>query len=238
MKKAQIWVSVIIYTMVAISTVMLLLNTGVPILTEMKDRAVYEKVKEIMLDLDKQTTDLAGQGEGSQSSASLDVREGKITFDNNEVTWEIETKTPLISPRSSSNLGNLIISSNANVRTIDIENYYILETSIKNDSFRVVINKKGNENSWVFYNTSDLIENISFNGDRMAGKFYLGINNMDTSKNGTGYTKMYPEGNYSHLGSAKIIAHVNSTFAEYDIEFILESYADFLTTKIKNIRLK
>jgi len=44
-KKAEVWVSVIIYTLVAILALSLLLSTGLPILTEMRERTVFSKTK-------------------------------------------------------------------------------------------------------------------------------------------------------------------------------------------------
>lgn len=237
-KKAQVWVSAIIYTMVAILALVLILNTGIPILTELKDRAVFEKVKGVMLDLDKQITEIAGQGEGSQTSVSIDIKEGELKFQNNQIIWEIETDSEIISPRSRTKIGNLIIASNANVRTIETDEYYIMESFIQNDTFRVVINKTGNEYSWVPYNVSQIIENISYNGNNMDGDFIFNLNNEPTSMNGTGYTEMMPSGNNSNLGSARVVAHMNSSFADYDLVFTLGSYADFITVNIKNIEIK
>jgi hypothetical protein len=237
-KKGNLWVSAIIYTLVAVFTVTLILNTGVPLLSEMKDRSVFEKVKEIMLEVDGQFTDLASQGEGSQSRLGLDIKEGEVSISDNEIIWEIETKQALMSPRSSTTLGNLIVASNANVNTIELDDYYIMQTRMKNDTFTVVINRHGTEAGWTFFNTSQIIENISYNGEDMGGSFIFSIGEIANSTNGTGYITMYPSGNHSHLGSAKVIAHINSTFAEYDLEFSLESYADFLTTRLINVNLK
>ena len=47
---------------------------------------------------------------------------------------------------------------------------------------------------------------------------------------------MIPPGNNSNLGSAKVIAHMNTGFGDYDLEFTLQSYADFLTVNVKNFR--
>jgi hypothetical protein len=109
-----------------------------------------------------------------------------------------------------------------------------METGIKNDTFKIRIKKIGNESSWSNMNTSDLIEFISFNDNKLNGTFSFSVNGESASTNGTGYTKMIPEGNNTNLGRAKVVAHVNSDFGEYDLEFILESYADFVITRIKN----
>ena len=236
-KKAQVWVSAIIYTLVAILALVLILNTGIPILTELKDRAVFEKVKEIMLDMDEHITEIASQGIGSQSSVSFEVKDGEISFDNNQMIWEIETKSEIISPRTRTKIGNLIIASNANVRTIETSNHFIMESYILNDTFRFAVNKLGSSGSLVSYNVSDVVANISYNGDNMDGDFKFSLNDEPTSMNGTRYIEMIPSGNNSNLGSARIIAHMNSEFANYDLVFTLGSFADFVTVNIKNIEI-
>ena len=236
MKKAQVWISVIIYTLVAVLALVIILSTGLPILTEMKDRAVFNKVQGIMQDLDRHISDIASQGDGSQATVSFQIRDGEVKFVDDQLVWELETKSEIISPRSSTVIGNLIISSNANVRTYDLNDSYIMETKIRNDTFSVKINKIGNGGNWKIYNTSELIEYVNYNGNLMDGDFTFSLNDANSVK-GNGYTEMIPSGNNTNLGKAKVIAHMNSTFAEYDIEFTLYSYADFVTVKIKNVRL-
>ena len=70
----------------------------------------------------------------------------------------------------------------------------------------------------------------------MDGIFRFKINSNDTSAQGIGYTELLPSGNNTNLGRSKVIAHMDSGLGSYDLEFIMESYADFLTVKIKNFR--
>lgn len=238
-RKSQIWISVIIYTLVSVLALVLILNTGIPILTEMKDRAVFSKIKDVMLDLDRHITEIANQGEGSQATVSFEIRDGEVLFSADQLIWELETKSKIISPRTKTVLGNLIISSNANVRTYELSDSYMMNTSIEEDSFSVKINKKGTSSSWTDYNTSEIIEYIQYNDYQIDGsKFNFNLNNNITSASGTGYIKMVPSGNNTNLGRAKVIAHMNSTFAVYDLEFTLESYSDFVTVRVKNFESK
>jgi len=134
-------------------------------------------------------------------------------------------------------LGNVIISSNANVKTYDTTNYYILESTIKNDTFRAYFNKKNSKESWDYINTSGIIHNISFNGEAMSGDFIFNLNDDVTSFNGTGYTSMTPSGNNTNLGQAQVTAHMDTSFATYDLVFTLSSYSDYLKVNVKNIQI-
>lgn len=237
-KKSQIWISVIIYTLVALLALLLLLNTGLPLLTEMKDRASFNKIKDIMLDLDRHISEISSQGEGSQSSVSFEIRDGEVKFINNKLIWELETKSSIMSPRSSTVLGNLVISSNSNVNTYEYDNEYIMSTRIKNDTFLVNISRIGSKTDWQNYNLSEVINYFRYNDNEMAGRFEFMLNNDANSGVGNGYTELVPSGNSSNLGRAKVRAHMNSSFGEYDLDIIMESYSDFLTVKIKNFRAK
>ncbi len=234
MKRAQIWISVIIYTLVAVLALVLILNTGVPILKEMRDRAVFSKVRDIMLDLDRHVSEIANQGEGSQAVVSFEIRNGEMRFENGQVIWELETDSRIISPRSSTTQGNLIVSSNANVKTFETNNYYIMTNNIRDENFTVKINKKGSKNNLVHFNTSEIVDSVIYEDQTMDGDFTFSLNDDAVSMNGTGYIEMIPSGNNTNLGYAKVIAHMKTDFANYDLEFITEGYSDFLIVRVKN----
>ncbi|MBN1502987.1 hypothetical protein JW930_05575 [Candidatus Woesearchaeota archaeon] len=233
-KKGQVWVSAILYTLVAAMAIVIILQTGIPILSRFKDQATFTKTKDVMLNLDKHITEIAREGEGSQRVVTIDITDGKLIVDNNQIVWELETKNKLIDPRTSQIEGNLIITSNANVQTIETDNDFIMQTQIKNDTFSVNISKIGSRNNWMDINTSSLLNYISFNDNMMNGTFNFSLNYDPSSTSGNGYTEMIPSGNNSNLGKAKVVAHINSSFAEYELEFVLESYADFLIARVKN----
>lgn len=234
-KKGQIWVSVILYTLIATMAVVLILQGGLPILNKLRDRATFEKMRDVMVTLDKNIVEVINEGAGSQRKVAIELKEGKVVVADDTIFWEFTTDNEIMAPRTSTVLGNLIISSNSNVHTIDNGTYYILQNTIENDTFKVKINKIGSEDNWEPINTSGLIEYVSLNNERMDGKFNFSLNGDPDSTWGYGYTQLVPAGNNSNLGRAKIVAHINTTSVyEYDLEIILESYADFIVAKIRN----
>ena len=237
-RKSQIWVSAVLYALIAVLALVLILEAGLPIMERMKDRATFTKVKDIMLNLDKHIQDVANEGEGSQRIISLDVKDGELSFNNNQVVWEMKTKQKIIDPRTSTSIGNLIITSNANVITYETPLYHTMSTGIENDTFEVRVNRTGSRTNWEEINTSKIIDYISYNGVKMNGTFSFSLNNLAGSTFGNGYTELIPGGNRTNLGRAKVVAHINSSFAQYDLEILLESYSDFISTKIKNFEAK
>ncbi|MBN2422193.1 hypothetical protein JXB41_03115 [Candidatus Woesearchaeota archaeon] len=237
-RKSQVWVSAILYTLVATIALVLILEAGIPILERLKDTTTFSKTKDALLNLDEHINEVASEGEGAQRIVNLEIKEGKLIIAENQINWEFETDNRIVDPRTSQRFGNLIITSNANVQTTETDEIYILKTTIEDDSFSAKINKIGTESSWQEINTSGLIDSISFNDNELNGTFFFSINGIEDSSYGKGYTELVPSGNNTNLGRAKVIAHINSSFAEYDLEFILESYADFLITKVKNFEPK
>ncbi|MEM3374347.1 MAG: hypothetical protein QXE31_03945 [Candidatus Woesearchaeota archaeon] len=233
--KSQIWVSVVIYTLVALLALILVLNTGLPLMTELKEKSTFNKIKDNMIELDKNINELSKQGEGSQISVSFDVKEGNIYFKNGGIVWEYETTSNIMLPRTSIKIGNLLIASNSNVQTIEYQDSYVFRTTIKNDTFEVKFKKINSPENPGFINTSQIIEYISFNDNKITG-FDFFINKNESSSVGIGYIDFIPKGNNTNLGKAKAIAYVNSSFGKYKLEFTLDSYADFLIVNFKDFQ--
>ena len=236
-KRGEVWVSAILYTLIIIAAMILILKIGVPILEKIKDRSSFSNAKTTMLSIDKTINEVANEGEGSQRIIPIDVKDGKISIKNNEITYELKTKTNVMESRSDQNFGNLKISSNSNVKTFETNLSYIMQTSIDGDIFNVSIKKIGSENNFSNINTNNLIESIWYNGEKLNGTFTFTLNEDSNTETGNGYTIMNPQGNNINLGKASVIAHINSSnnAGEYELEFTLESFADFLSVEIKDI---
>ena len=52
MKKAQIWISAVLYTLIIVVAIVIVLSAVVPLINKMKDRAIFQKVKNELLNLD------------------------------------------------------------------------------------------------------------------------------------------------------------------------------------------
>ncbi|MEM4397302.1 MAG: hypothetical protein QW757_01600 [Candidatus Woesearchaeota archaeon] len=229
-KKSQIWVSVIIYTLVSVLALTIVLNTGMPIINELRERASFNKIKDNMLFLDNTINDISKQAEGSQQNVFFDVKEGEIYFKDDSLIWEIETSNNILKSKTSEKIGNLIIT-NSNVQTIEYDSYYIFKNRIKNDSFEVKINKINSKENPSTINTSQIISYIKYNDNQIQG-FDFFVNKNETTSIGNGYIDFFPKGNNSYLSSAKAIAYVNTTLGYYEIEFSLKSNNDFFSVKL------
>lgn len=232
--KAQVWISAVLYIMIAVAVMVLVLEAGIPVIKGMKEKSSFTKAKDTMLSLDQQIRDVASEGQGSQRVVPLEINDGKITVEGNKLRWKMETETKLLEPRTKISQGSLVITADVDVSAAEIADYYILQNS------KVLVNfsKFGSETNITSINTSRLINYVEFkeNNARTNGTFTFNVNNSAATSTGKGYTKLLSRG--SGLVGAAVLAHVNTTNFDYDIEFTLESKSDFLKTELKNVVVK
>jgi hypothetical protein len=233
-KKGQIWISALLYTLIAVVSIIFILQAGTPIVNGMRDRLVFTKTKNQLVTLDQQIEDVASEGKGSQRIVPLEIDKGNLFLDGGSFRWEFMTDTKLIESGSLQKVGNLLISSNNNVNAYSNSTNYVIE----NSNVKVVFLKNGSASSFVNIQTSDLIESITLvnSGQSIASNFNFSLRpDIDTSY-GTGYTRLVDEGSF--LSKGVYIAHIDSTNFVYDLEISLQSNADFLQVKVKNLETK
>ncbi len=231
MRKSQVWVSAILYMLIAATAMALIIQAGIPIINNMKHRSIYSSTEEMLVSLDKHIVDVANEGEGSQRVVPIDIKDGELTIRDGKLIWEYETETKIFEPKSRMNLGNLIITTNAGVTATENLDDYLLS----NDKIRVNISKISD---WSTINTSQLINYIEHieNSKKTNGTFSFTIGNDPTSKVGNGYTILKESG--INLGFGVVVAHVNTTSFEYDLHLTLESEADFIRVNVKDLLVK
>jgi|SRR3989344_4438281 len=240
-KKGDIWISAILYILIAAVAMVLILQAGIPLLDRMKDRTTFEKSNRVLSSLDQQINEVANEGEGSQRVVPLEVREGDVVIDEdkNAIIWEIETKSQIIEPRTSMQIGNLKVYSNIDVNTIETEDTY----NLSNSRIKVVANKHLLGDG---LDINEVIKEIYFIGEnlneiKVPGKFTFKLCAEADSEIGTGYTELIPTGNNTNIGSAKLIIHMTKSDTDsdcgrnYDIEIVLDSQADFIKTRVLNL---
>ncbi len=232
--KGQIWISAVLYILIVVAVLVIILEAGIPIINGLRERTAFARSKETMISIDQQIRDVAGEGIGSQRVVPLEVQEGKVTVEDNKLRWKLETDTKLMEPRTKIAQGSLIVTADVDVSSSEKNDYYILQ----NSKILANLSKFGSETNITNINTSRLINYIEFkdNSARTNGTFTFSVNNSAATSTGKGYTKLLDSG--SGLVSARVMAHVNTTNFDYDIELKLDSKADFIKAELKNVVVK
>ena len=114
-KKAQIWVSAVLYILITTIVLVIVIELGTPMLENMKDKSIFTRTKDNFVAIDKNIKDISEEGFGSQRTIPLEIQKGKIDVTDNLIKWEMETNADIIEPGSSIASGNLVISSNSDV---------------------------------------------------------------------------------------------------------------------------
>jgi len=230
-KKGDIWISAVLYMLIAVAVVMLVLRAGVPQINMMRDRVLFSKAQQTMMLLNDEIQAVASEGYGSQRIVPIEIDSGVLKVENNRLVWQIKTKSKIIEPRTKLTLGNLIITSNADVSAKEYSSYYLLKNSI----IEVNISKFNSPVNPGYIDTSSLISSMKYEENIIDGIFSFLINGEQETAIGEGYTYLLNEG--VDLGFATVIAHIESDKFTYDLEITLESQADFISAKIKNLKV-
>lgn len=232
--KGQVWISAVLYVLIAVSIMVLIMEAGIPIIKGLSDKGAFNRARDTMSAIDQQIEEIAREGQGSQRVIPLDINKGTVAIANQGLSWKIESSSKIMEPKTRQEMGNLIISSDIDVTAAEYATNYMLENSY----MLANISKYGSESNWTSFNTSALINSVKFKGTNTLtnGTFSFLIGNSASSGTGTGYTKLMTAG--VNLASSTVLAHMNSTSYDYDLELTLDSKADFIKVALKNVVVK
>ena len=228
-KKAQVWISLVIYILIATTVLILVLQAGLPLLNKMKEKVLFSRTKDVMIGLDEQIREVASEGIGSQRVIPINIREGQLSVKENKLTWDITTQNKILESGTRKEFGNVVVTVNTDVSAKTVNDYFILENTY------LIVNLSKIESGTL--NTNEIIQSITLKetDSVITEPFTFEINDLPGTGVGEGYTELLEEGN--NLGFATVVVHMNSIVDyNYDLELTLESYADFISIDIRNFK--
>ena len=231
-RKAQIWVSAILYILVITVIMVLVLNAGVPIIKDLQDKTVFTRSKNTFLALNQHINEISEEGVGSQRVVPVEIEKGYLELRDGALKWDLKTNAKILESGQQIELGNLYISSNADVSSTSFPSNYTLEnTYLRATFFRCedrelcLLNHTGMLMQLVFKDPdgTDVVATNDF-------EFHF---NSGASWEESGFSVLEDEG--SSLGAARVLYYVNNTGADYYtvVEFTLESNRDFMQVRIR-----
>jgi len=229
--KSQIWISAILYILITVLVMIIVLEALSPVLENMKDKSIFSRARDSFLSLSKHIKDVSDEGQGAQRVVSIELQKGNLEIKENVVKWKMNTKADILEPRTTIKLGNVFIVANGEVNAYETNDSFILE----NSHLALRFSKIGSESNFSNFTTTDLIKNITFKDDGITfdPNYNFYVDNNPLSNTGNGYTKLLTKG--KDLGSASLLAHMNSTSKEYELIFTLESQADYVLVKLQQV---
>lgn len=227
-KRSAIWISAVLYVLMTSILMVVVLEAGLPLLVNMKEKAIFMQTKDNFASLNQHIEDVGSAGPGSQRLVPINIKKGYLKVDNEKVKWYMDTQADVIEPMTKLSIGNLKIASDSDVDAYESGNYFILE----NFYMRAVFNKIGNSSSYSNITSTNVIDHLKFKGTGGVtnGTFTLLIDS--TSLDGNGYTSISNAG--YDMATASVSAFLNSTSGlNYTITFTLHGDADFLTVNMQ-----
>ncbi len=232
--KGQIWVSAILYILIITVVMVLVLNAGVPILKDLQDKTVFTRSKNTFLALNQQINEISEEGIGSQRVVPIEIEKGNLELRDGSLKWDLRTNAKILESGQQIELGNLYISSNADVSARSNANNYTLENSFLRVTFHkcedrelCTLNETGMIRQMVFKNPETGTETAA------ANDFGFHFNSSSGDWSEPGFSVLEDSG--SSLGAARVLYYVNNTDADYYtvLEFTLESNRDFLQARVR-----
>lgn len=237
-KKSQVWISAVLYILISVFIMVLVLEALTPLLEGMKDKSVYTRMRDTILSVNQQIREVGLEGQGSQRVIPVEVHKGSLAVINNSLRWEMDTQADILEPRTLIELGNVLVTSNADVTATEYNNSFILE----NSRMKVNFSKLGSEDNYATFTSDQIISNIYYKTIGMVTEvidpstnFFFYINDEDSLTEYTGYSEIGKTGRY--LGYSSVTVHIKNSTAnkEYNLIFTLDSEADYLLVEAQQI---
>jgi hypothetical protein len=234
--KAQIWISAILYILVITVVMVLVLNAGVPILRDLQDKTVFTRSKNTFLSLNQQISEVSEEGVGSQRVIPIEIEKGYLELRDGSLKWDMRTNAKILESGQQIELGNLYISSNADVSSRSYSSNYTLE----NTYLRVAFHKCEDRSVCAFNRSGFLRERQpEFKDPDAGGVAVRPANSFEFDFGGasgwnvSGYSVLEDEG--SSLGAARVLYYLNLSNSSYYtvVEFTLGSNRDFIEARIR-----
>lgn len=226
-----------LYVGISITAITTALTVGTPVIDNMRDAAAISQAQTFMQDLDSNIQQVVSEGAGSTRTVSINLQRGRMYFDNDtdSLVYELETDANVISPQSSREDGNVVISSSANVEvrndTIGGIPCYMME----NEHIKACIKKVGSVTSFSSINTTNLLTHYEFKDDSktLDGNLTVKLDGIGSTGYGDGYTQVDRYGSF--VGTGRVKAHIASDYGyTYDVIFSLPTGADFIKVDVQN----
>lgn len=160
-KKADVWVSAVIYVGLAITIITIVLAAGMPVINRLRDKNTEIQTKDIMQELDTTIKDVVREGPGSRRTPIIKISKGEFNIleenGKSKIRWTLPNSRFMLSePGAKIREGNIVVTTTA---------------SQVNDEYKVVME--------LVYDNVNLVSNIK----TFSGQYNLVITNEGVDVN-------------------------------------------------------
>jgi len=111
MRKAQVWIETVLYTVIGLAIMGVILSIVKPSLDEKRDQLVLNQVIEILEGMDSQVQEVVHTGSGNVRTVEITLKKGKLAIDgiNNSIVFSMDSKYMLSELEKNVNIGRIIV---------------------------------------------------------------------------------------------------------------------------------
>lgn len=124
MKKGQIWIETVLYTLVGLAIIGAMLAFVKPSIDEKRDSLSLQQGIEILNGIDENIEEIIYYGVGNSRSFSINLRKGMLIIDseNNQTLFKMESKYMFSQPNTPINIGKInVLTIQKAKKSFDVE---------------------------------------------------------------------------------------------------------------------
>ena len=231
-RRGDVWISVVLYVLIISIGLFIILIAVTPLLTRMKDKSTFSDAKGTMLGIEQQISEISRESPGSQRVIPVDLKSGSLDIGEDTIVYRLETESKVIDPKSKVELGNILITGDADVESYEDDLTYVLTNS------RIKVHLVKTNATYNISSTKDILINMTLfeNNVSLGQNFVFSVAGADDSCYGP--TELLNRG--TRQGFATVVAHCSNSVCagqacRYDLYLTLDSQADFIKANIRNL---
>ena len=129
MRKAQIWISAVLYIALGIIVIALILAASIPLIDKIKDRNTVTETKNLLLTIDETIRIVSKEGPGSQRELSpITINKGRLFIhpETDIILWNLKTSAIILEPDTPIEEGVLSLLH----KTTQVKNEYLMTITL------------------------------------------------------------------------------------------------------------
>lgn len=227
--------SIIFLIMIITLGIAAVLNIGNPLISSALDTTKVKEAEAAMKTIDNYIREVATEGYGAAREAQVILPgEFEVIPEEDAIQYEIITPAKLFDHFMREKQGNLVYISGSDVDCGD-ETDLILSNSFLTITLNKVTKTTPHSSIDTNNNIISVIEK-TYNTTAALSNSSIIINDETSSRNGTGYSEISKTG--KQLPYCQAHFFINSSYASYDVYYILYAGADFVVIDVRNVEKK
>ncbi|MBU1136530.1 MAG: hypothetical protein KJ559_03405 [Nanoarchaeota archaeon] len=122
MKKSQVWIETVIYTLIGLAIIGMLLAIIKPQIEKEKDKLIIEQSLNMLNKIDSEIQEIINYGAGNSRAIEVQIKKGKLIIDSNEnsVKFNMKSKYQYSQIGDEIEVGNVIVKTEKSGSDYDV----------------------------------------------------------------------------------------------------------------------